>query len=85
MKLSRLSNRQLRRLLAKGEVRFADDRTIENYKKWVQKVMDSHAYNLYKMVDSTMTWGVPPEIPAKVKKQIDKAINELKKIPGLIK
>lgn len=50
MKLSRLSNRQLRRLLAQGEVRFGDEKEI--------KQIIASAVHTWGRLDSVFTSGV---------------------------
>lgn len=95
MKLSRLSNRQLRRLLARGEVRFAinpkffnryDDLSL--YKGWLEGIVKSCIDNLTGEVTGNMAFNlykVPPETQRKVKTQITKIVTELKKLPGIVK
>ena len=88
MRLSRLSDRQLRRLVRNAEVRFGFNMTPEKYKRFVQKVIDEYAGSIVRSIsneDVFEDYEVSPEIQRKIKVQLSKAINELKKIPGLIK
>lgn len=89
MKLSRLSNRQLRRLLAQGEVRFSyePDKTAI-YKSWIDGAVKQSISALSGEIVSDRSfklYEISPDVQRKIKAQIAKIINELKKLPGVIK